>query len=290
MSAKLSNSDISAWVMNVLSCVAIIMVNKQLMSSQGYAFNFSTTLCGLHFIVTGCASRLLKRYQDGRPQDRTAADEEADRSAAKDKKSTLPLSDLIIFVVVANLSIVSLNTSLMVNTVSLYQIAKLGIPPVTAVVERVWFGNALSGLQILAMAITLAGIGLVTVAELNVTGNTSFGVMVAMISVLSSSSQQILCGHYQRKNAMSSNDFLNAVSMWQGISCLAVGPILDVIISGKWVFSYSFTLGSFSFLVLSCLNSVLVNASHFMYVTPTPSLLLPTPLHPPSGAWGGSVQ
>jgi hypothetical protein len=35
-------SDLGAWGMNVVSSVGIIMANKQLMSSAGYAFSFGT--------------------------------------------------------------------------------------------------------------------------------------------------------------------------------------------------------------------------------------------------------
>ena len=35
-------SDVGAWAMNVVSSVGIIMANKQLMSSSGYAFAFGT--------------------------------------------------------------------------------------------------------------------------------------------------------------------------------------------------------------------------------------------------------
>jgi hypothetical protein len=37
-------SDVGAWAMNVVSSVGIIMANKQLMSSSGYAFAFGTPL------------------------------------------------------------------------------------------------------------------------------------------------------------------------------------------------------------------------------------------------------
>ena len=257
----LSGEDAGAWLMNVLSCVSIIMVNKQLMSTKGYGFNYATTLSGMHFIVTGAAAWALKKYQSSGQSKPT----DTDYDDKKEKNRPLPTMDLIIFVIVANVSIVSLNTSLMVNNVSLYQIAKLGIPPVTATVERVWLGNVLTQPQLLAMCVTLLGIGLVTVAELNVSGDT-LGVFVAAISVVSSAAQQILCGYFQRKNAMSSNDFLAAVSTWQGVVCLACGPFVDFFISSSWVTQYTFSSEAFLFLVLSCSNSVLVNASHFTYV------------------------
>lgn len=37
-------SDVGAWAMNVISSVGIIMANKQLMSSNGYAFKFGKSI------------------------------------------------------------------------------------------------------------------------------------------------------------------------------------------------------------------------------------------------------
>lgn len=36
-------SDMGAWAMNVISSVGIIMANKQLMSSSGFAFSFGSS-------------------------------------------------------------------------------------------------------------------------------------------------------------------------------------------------------------------------------------------------------
>lgn len=44
-------SDIGAWAMNVVSSVGIIMANKQLMSSGGYAFGFGMLLLGIAGVV-----------------------------------------------------------------------------------------------------------------------------------------------------------------------------------------------------------------------------------------------
>eukprot|EP01062_Namystynia_karyoxenos_P062563 TRINITY_DN55468_c0_g1_i1.p1 TRINITY_DN55468_c0_g1~~TRINITY_DN55468_c0_g1_i1.p1 ORF type:complete len:391 (+),score=145.24 TRINITY_DN55468_c0_g1_i1:131-1174(+) len=255
-------ADMGAWLTNVLSSAAIVMINKQLMGSKGaqYAFNFTTTLCAFHFILTAVSSRLLKAVQ-GRGQAQQAAQQGDDDG--KDHRRGLPLADLVTFVIVANLSIVSLNMSLMLNNVSLYQIAKLGIPPFTAAVETTFFSKLYSRPQYFSMALTLAGVALVTVSEFSATGST-VGVCVAGLSVVSSGMQQILCGHYQRKNSMSSNDFLAAVSPWQGASMIILGPLFDRVFVNAWVWSYGWTGGSLLFLVLSCSCAVLVNASHFM--------------------------
>ena len=260
-----SAADKMAWLMNVVSCVAIIMVNKELMGKSGYNFNYTTTLCGLHFMITSFGSKALKYYYAPAPNPTSPITEEEVAAAEEKERNRLPLTDLVIFVIVANVSIVSLNTSLMINPVSLYQIAKLGIPPLSATVERIWFGTTYSPQQMGAMVLTLAGVGLVTVAEFAVEGD-PVGIFVAGISIFSSAMQQILCGHYQRKNNIKANDFLGAVSTWQAITCLVFGPFIDYAFTGSWVTNYSLTVGSSSFIALSCFTAVFVNASHFMYV------------------------
>jgi len=251
-----TSGDVGWWATNVLASASIVMVNKQLMGSKGtqYGFNYATTLCAFHFILTFFSSRALKEWKG---KAKAASNEDAK------EKGVLPMADLITFVIMANLSIVSLNMSLMINNVSLYQIAKLGIPPFTAVVETTFFSKSYAKSQYAAMVLTLVGVSLVTVAEFNAMGS-AIGIAVAGISIVSSSMQQILCGYYQRKNGMSSNDFLAAVSKWQGISMIFLGPILDRFFVGRWVWTYSFTYGALIFLVLSCSCACVVNASHFM--------------------------
>jgi hypothetical protein len=53
-------SDVGAWAMNVVSSVSLIMANKQLMSSSGYAFAFGTpssSCLALADLESGSASR-----------------------------------------------------------------------------------------------------------------------------------------------------------------------------------------------------------------------------------------
>ena len=63
--AGLSAADALKWLSNFVSSVAIVMVNKQLMGSQGYAFQYATTLCGMHFFVHDERSILSRRRRQG---------------------------------------------------------------------------------------------------------------------------------------------------------------------------------------------------------------------------------
>ncbi|GMP44299.1 hypothetical protein CsSME_00013295 [Camellia sinensis var. sinensis] len=96
-------SDVGAWAMNVISSVGIIMANKQLMSLNGYAFTFATTLTGFHFAVTALVGLVSNA---------------TGYSASKH----VPLWELLWFSVVANMSITGMNLSLMLNSVGFYQV------------------------------------------------------------------------------------------------------------------------------------------------------------------------
>lgn len=74
-------------------------------SPTPYSFNAfaATTLTGLHFAATTIMTRILKRH-------------------GYIQSSTLPVSDLMKYVLFANFSIVGMNVSLMWNSVGFYQV------------------------------------------------------------------------------------------------------------------------------------------------------------------------
>lgn len=92
-------SDLAAWFTNVATSVCIIFVNKLLMGSQGYLFNFAVTLSGLHYLA---AALLMQTYSC---------------SGLMSANGTMPWKDRLIFVAVASMSIISLNVSLLLNNV-----------------------------------------------------------------------------------------------------------------------------------------------------------------------------
>ena len=70
----------------------------------------ATTLTGLHFAATTVMTLILKRH-------------------GYIQSSTLPVSDLVKFVLFANFSIVGMNVSLMWNSVGFYQVTLLNSEP-----------------------------------------------------------------------------------------------------------------------------------------------------------------
>lgn len=232
--------------MNVLSAVAIIFVNKKLMSSKGYGFNFATTLCALHYLT--CSAAMFFGSGVGvckRPE----------------AKSSLPLKELLFFVLIASTSIVSLNVSLMVNTVGIYQVAKLLIIPTTCFLEMIVFRSAtFTAPMLVSVVVVLTGVGIVTVTDVEVNKT---GLIWAGVSVVTSALQQIFCGLLQRKFRVSSHDLLAKSAPLQGTLLLFVGPFLDKAISDQWVHEYEYNVPALTILAVSCATAVLVNVSQF---------------------------
>ncbi|GAB4844103.1 UDP-rhamnose/UDP-galactose transporter 2 [Ancistrocladus abbreviatus] len=95
-------SDVGAWAMNVISSVGLIMANKQLMSTHGYAFSYATTLTGFHFTVTALVGLVSN-------------------ATGYSVSKHVPVWELLWFSIVANMSITGMNFSLMLNSVGFYQ-------------------------------------------------------------------------------------------------------------------------------------------------------------------------
>eukprot|EP00892_Ulva_mutabilis_P000291 jgi/Ulvmu1/10262/UM060_0063.1 len=236
--------NVFAWLFNVSTSIAIVFVNKVLMGANGYMFNFAVTLCALHFISCSVGLTVMKML-----------------GLTQSSGKTIPWSDRIMFAVAANISIASLNLSLMVNSVGFYQIAKLLIIPFTAVVQSIWLKESLTLYQTACTAVVLLGVAIVTVSDVT---SSKLGVFIAAVSVASSSMQQILCRYYLKKHDVASNELLGTTAPLQGWSLLLIGPFVDLSVGSRWILSYEFTVAALICLLLSCGIAVAVNISQFM--------------------------
>jgi len=243
-------NDAGAFLLNIASSVFIISVNKRLMGAMGYNFRFVVTLNALHYLTTTAWTVVARRVGLAKADD-------------GGKPAHVPFNSVVLFTVVSDLSIISLNTSLMLNSITLYQIAKLGIIPCTCVVEYLLYGRVFTAKMVLAIAVTLSGVGLVAITEMNVQSS-ALGVFVAACSVVSSSGQQLLVRHLQLKHSVSAGALLGVVAPAQGMSLLLLSPVLDRLSSGMLVTDYAWSRGALGCLVLSCSAAVLVNVSQFL--------------------------
>ncbi|MEW5316716.1 MAG: hypothetical protein WDW38_008068 [Sanguina aurantia] len=243
MSESRMASDLFAWFLNVSTSVLIVFVNKVLMdNSWGYRFTFATTLCSLHFICCAIFVHAAQALGLGTP-------------------AKLPWKETMIFSVVASVSIASLNLSLLVNSVGFYQISKLLIIPFVCLIEYVWLGKKFTTLTTMAIITVVSGVAIVTVTDVAVN---KLGLVIAAVSVVTSGSQQILCGTIQRKFKLTSNQLLANTAPMQGAMLLLIGPFIDQRITGTWIGSFEYSLPALQCLALSCTIAVLVNVSQFM--------------------------
>ncbi|KAK6939155.1 hypothetical protein RJ641_032663, partial [Dillenia turbinata] len=145
-------SDVGAWAMNVVSSVGIIMANKHLMSPNGYAFSFATTLTGFHFAVTALVGLISN-------------------ATGYSTSKHVPLWELLWFSIVANMSITGMNFSLMLNSVGFYQISKLSMIPVVCVMEWILNNKHYSKQVKVAVLVVVIGVGVCTVTDVKSIGS-----------------------------------------------------------------------------------------------------------------------
>ncbi|XP_074378221.1 UDP-rhamnose/UDP-galactose transporter 3-like [Apium graveolens] len=169
-------SDAGAWALNVISSVGVIMANKKLMSSHGYAFSFATTLTGCHFLVTALVGAVSN-------------------AAGYTTSKHVPLWELLRFSIVANMSVTGLNLSLMLNSVGFYQISKVSMIPVICVMEWILHDRKYTREVKIAVIVVIIGVGVCTVTDVKVNAK---GFLCACIAVLSTSFQQIVRSYCNR--------------------------------------------------------------------------------------------
>eukprot|EP00897_Mesotaenium_endlicherianum_P008820 jgi/Mesen1/7967/ME000422S07130 len=232
-----------AWGMNIFSSVGIIMVNKQLMS--GYGFIFATTLTGLHFLVTGLVGMASSAL------------------GLLSSKSVVPLGELAWFSVIANLSIVGMNVSLMLNSVGFYQISKLSIIPTVCFFDYLLHGKRFSKEVKFAVLVVILGVGVCTVTDFR--ANVS-GIIAAVIAVVATALQQLYIGSLQLKYNIGSFDLLSQTAPIQAVSLLVFGPVCDYFLTSKSLTSYSVTTIAMIFMICSCLLAVFCNLSQYLCI------------------------
>ncbi|WOL14694.1 UDP-galactose transporter 2 [Canna indica] len=234
--------DVAAWMFNIVTSVGIIMVNKALMAT--HRFTFATTLTGMHFAMTTLLTLVFRWLGYIQP-------------------SHLPLSNLIKFVLFANLSIVGMNISLMWNSVGFYQIAKLCMIPVSCLLEVVFDKIHYSRATKLSIVVVLLGVGICTVTDVSV--NTR-GLIAATIAVWSTALQQYYVHFLQKKYSLGSFNLLGHTAPAQAASLLIVGPFVDYWLTNKRVDAFDYNVTNVFFIILSCTIAVGTNLSQFICI------------------------
>ncbi|KAG0615702.1 hypothetical protein M758_5G060500 [Ceratodon purpureus] len=237
-------SDMGAWAMNVISSVGIIMANKQVMGSAGYNYRFATTLTAFHFTVTAGVGYISS-------------------ALGYSVSKHVPFMDLFLFSLVSNTSIVSMNMSLMLNSVGFYQIAKLSMIPSVCVLEWILHNKTYTREVKAAVFVVMIGVGVCTVTDVNVNFS---GFMAALVAVISTSLQQIYIGALQKKHSCGSFELLSKTAPIQAASLVMIGPFVDYFLIGENLLNYTYTFGAIFFILLSCTLAVFCNVSQYLCI------------------------
>ncbi|XP_024367856.1 UDP-rhamnose/UDP-galactose transporter 3 [Physcomitrium patens] len=237
-------SNVGAWAMNIISSVGIIMANKQVMSVGGYNYRFATTLTAFHFTVTAAVGYISS-------------------SLGYSVSKHLPFRDLFLFSLVSNTSIVSMNLSLMLNSVGFYQIAKLSMIPTVCILEWILHNKTYTREVKMSVFVVMIGVGVCTVTDVNVNFK---GFTAAVVAVISTSLQQIYIGALQKKHNCGSFELLSKTAPIQAASLIVIGPFVDYILIGEVLLNYTYTAGAIFFILLSCTLAVFCNISQYLCI------------------------
>lgn len=90
------------------------------------------------------------------------------------------------------------------------------------------------------------------------------GLLIAMLSVVTSCLQQVLVRKLQKDYKLTSMELLSIVSPVSSVVLLAVAPFVDKAVSGDWVTTYIWSMSAASVLILSCSLAIVVNISQFL--------------------------
>merc|ERR1712087_735063 len=177
---------------NVLSSVAIVLVNKKVFAA---GFHFPFTLSFFHFCFTVLFYKLLSSCSF----------------------FSIPTNDLPTFekfkVAVAGVaSIGFMNVSLALNSVGFYQITKLTIVPVTLAINYFYFNVSTTTKVKLSLLILLGGVGVATVSDVELR---ALGFFFGVLAVVSTAMFQIWQGTKQKEYGLSGTQLQNSVALWQ---------------------------------------------------------------------------
>lgn len=157
-------------VSNVVVSLGIIFVNKHLFARLGFAHSGSLT--ALHFAATTafCSLLVVARTQP---------------------VSTLDRRSVIILAGITAIGVWSQNLSLLYNTVSVYQVAKLCVVPITVALQFVALGKGVTARTTLALALVTAGVGTITLSD-GIVGGSLSGLLLAFNGAVTTAVQQLV--------------------------------------------------------------------------------------------------
>jgi solute carrier family 35 protein E3 len=228
-------------LLNVVASVFLTLFNRLLL--HGSLFPFPTLLTSLHFLFGGsctfCWQKIMNNQEESWP----------------DPQNRL----LFPLVVLTAGNVALLNISLMINTLSFYQISKLVMLPMTGVIQFLVFREDIPMRLWQAGVLVLVGSGLVTINDYEM--NISLpGALISLAAVFLGSIQQLLIRQVQASNLLTNKQLMLYILPSAGIILALCAPMIDHSLSGIGIMAdHARHLKPIAAVMISCTGSVFVN-------------------------------
>mmetsp|Transcript_10499 Transcript_10499/g.17174 ORF Transcript_10499/g.17174 Transcript_10499/m.17174 type:complete len:301 (-) Transcript_10499:222-1124(-) len=230
-------------IVNVLSSVGLVFLNKALFSL--YRFRFGIFLTSLHFVFTfaGLYIAVLRKTLVPRK---------------------VPIRDLIDLAVSLAGSVVLLNLSLLYNSVSFYQLTKISQTPAVALAEIFLTGKSFTKTTLFSLILICVGVAQATVSDVR---TTMPGFLLAIGSIGFTVAYHVLVKAKTKKLQASSNQLLYSFSPLSSLLLAVFVPVME-----RDIFIFNFSLPSSSLIALSGFLAYFVNVSGAQVISRTSAL------------------
>jgi len=171
-----------AAIINVCAALLIIPINKWLF--KVYHFRWVLLLSWLHYFATFLVSLVIDRFIDHKSQN-------DDTDSSPSLRGYFFISVLGVGVIAAS------NLSLASNSLSLYQLCKMGVTPGTVLVSFIMYGRRFSLSLIGAVLLMSLGLAMAVGFRVSLDG---LGMVYAVIGVACVCVQVVMLGEMQRKH------------------------------------------------------------------------------------------
>jgi solute carrier family 35 protein E3 len=235
---------------NFFSSIGIIFTNKIIFKSFG--FKFATFYTALHFAGTAIGLRVCRAcgvYEHKK----------------MNHMKILPMSLAFCLHIVFN------NLSLQYNSVGFYQLMKVLMSPLTALVQTFAFGVPIATSLQLALGVTCCGVGIATVNDMNVN---ALGTFYAVLGLLGGVFYQLFVKTKQKALGGNSFQVLEYQAPQSALLVLLVTPVFDQV-QGPDGLLETLKNANVHLLValsLACVVAFCVNLSLFMVIGKTSPL------------------
>ncbi|KAG9247551.1 putative solute carrier family 35 member E3 [Calycina marina] len=198
--------------------IGIVFTNKAIFDDPSFKL-MQTSFASFHFVCTG-----LTLYMVSRPQ----------IAAFVPKRAGLV--EMLPLALAMCLNVVLPNLSLAFSTVTVYQLARVLLTPMTAIINYVFFQQTIPRLAALVLIPVCAGVGITSYydmqtpsADRKVATTSTIGIFFALSGVCASAAYTVLIGAYHKKLQMSSSQLLFNQAPIASVMLLFAVPVMDKI-------------------------------------------------------------